>query len=168
MICIGIDPGLTGGIAVIDTATNQLELFEIPRMGTNSLNGPEILRILKQYSDKEHILAIEDVHSIFGSSAAANFTFGKVTGVLEGIVIGAELSWVPVQPKAWQQIAWKGVHPIFKGAKKDTKAMSFVAATRLFPKQKFLKSKDGLVDAVLIAFYLKVTYTKHEVLPTVL
>jgi crossover junction endodeoxyribonuclease RuvC len=168
MICIGIDPGLTGGIVALDSETNQLELFKIPRLGKNDLNGPVLLEILKKYQHAQHILAIEDVHSIFGSSAAANFTFGKVAGMLEGVVVGAELSFTKVQPKAWQKVAWLGVPPLFKNAKKDTKAMSYMAATRLFPKQKFLKTKDGIIDAALIAFYLKVTYARAEILTTVL
>jgi len=159
---IGIDPGLTGGISVLDSETNEVTTYAIPRVGKNDVNGPELLEILKKYSSEKHLVAIEDVHSIFGSSASSNFTFGRVLGTLEGLIVGAELSWIKVQPKAWQKVAWNGIPVLFDAkGKKNTKGMSFLAITRLFPKQKFLKTKDGIIDAALIAFYLKITYATN-------
>jgi hypothetical protein len=54
-------------------------------------------------------------------------------------------------------VCWQGVPVQQKNGKNDTKATSLIAATRLFPNQKFLKSKDGQVDAALIAKYLELT-----------
>ncbi len=64
-----------------------------------------------------------------------------------------------IQPKAWQKKLWEGVRPIVKNGKIDTKAMSLSAASKLFPKETFLrtvrckKPDDNFVDAALIAYY---------------
>ena len=106
--------------------------------------------------------ALEDVHSLPGVSAKANFSFGENKGEYRGMLVALELPYMEVQPKVWQKVAWEGV-PLMKNSKgrTDTKAMSLTAAKRLFPNESFLATSrssvphDGLVDAALIAYYLK-------------
>ena len=139
------------------------------------MNGKEIdmvklIDMLKAVAPLVKLCVMEDVHSIFGSSAGSNFQFGRVTGIMETALIAAGIIPYKVQPKAWQKIAWEGTEvvklptgrknkagkPLFKN---DTKATSLNAATRLFPNESFLatsRSKiphDGWVDAALIAYY---------------
>ena len=155
---IGIDPGKKGGIAVIDRKTSNLILHEIPRIGSE-VDVRELADIIAQYVNEPHLALLEDVHALPGASAGSSFSFGKTLGAKEAILVTLKASFQKVSPKTWQAVVWKGVPRMEKaGGKTDTKAMSFLAAQRLFPQQKFLKSKDGLVDAALMAKYLELSY----------
>lgn len=179
---IGIDVGKSGGIAVIQD--NKLSLYCIPTI-KKEVDIDELDKLLFEFKydiDKEDFIdahdcmcVIEDVHSIFGSSAKSNFAFGWIAGILEGLLTANRIPFIKVAPKEWQKEAWRGVSPIkINTGKKlksgepkykiDTKATSLIAAKRLFPNETFLATErskvphDGLVDAALMAFYCKMKY----------
>jgi len=160
---IGIDPGKDSFICSI---TNDIVSFDrIPMIGTEtdlqSLNG--IFSRLK--SDNCHAV-LEDVHSIFGSSAKSNWEFGKINGILEALLTANSIPYSKIQPKAWQKQLWEGV-AIQKTLgstgkeKTDTKKMSLLAAQRLFPNVDLRKSEraklpdHNKVDALLLAEYCR-------------
>jgi len=110
---------------------------------------------------------IEDVHAIFGSSAGATFSFGYICGSIHTLIACCQIPLTKVQPKAWQKVIYQGIPEIRKPSKNgkkgrlDTKAMSAVAAKRLFPTADLRKNEkckvvhDGIVDALLIAEYAR-------------
>jgi hypothetical protein len=160
---IGIDPGKSGGIAIL-TEDMKLILFTVPTIG-KLVDHQSIRTVLDGYrggNGNQSYYALEDVHSLPGVSAKANFSFGENKGEYRGLLVGLQLPYMEVQPKTWQKIAWEGV-PLMKkpNGKTDTKAVSLTAAKRLFPNESFLATSrssvphDGLVDATLIAYYLK-------------
>lgn len=156
---VGIDPGKSGGIVIL-SSDNELTLHKVPLIGGKVVDHYKIKEILSKVENGH--FALEDVHSLPGVSAKANFSFGENKGEYRGLLIGLGLNYMEVQPKTWQKIAWEGIPVIKKPNKKtDTKAMSLLAAKRLFPAESFLATErssvphDGLVDAALIAYYLK-------------
>lgn len=144
---IGIDIGTNGALACIDESS----LFYM------LLKDDWISYIRKQKGQ----VMIEDLHSIYGSSAKSNFQFGINNGIVIGVLTALHIPYNKVQPKAWQKEMWKGVDPIIKNGKVDTKATSLEAARLLYPTEPFLATKrsttphDGIVDAVLLAHYCK-------------
>lgn len=165
MKIIGIDPGINGAIACMDE-TGKIEFIKAMPKISSGFDGHAFDGILQNYQDVECTVFIEDVHALFGSSAKATFTFGKICGMIEGIVLANHLKYIYVQPKVWQKEMFQGVKEIRKvstkaGAKGrvDTKAMSEIACKRLFPDIKFVaterctKTHDGMTDACLIAEY---------------
>jgi hypothetical protein len=170
MIFCGIDPGKTGGITFIHDG--HIQMYTIPLIG-KLVDLHEMYNILYAHliqDGESHIACLEDVSSIPGASAGSNFAFGENKGHIEGLLVGMGASYQKVAPKAWQKVCWEGV-PLMKkpckgGEKNDTKAMSLVAAKRLFPGESFLASArssvphDGLVDAALIAKYGQIKYGK--------
>lgn len=154
---IGIDPGKTGGIAVIDSSTGELHAYDIPRLGSE-IDPRGILEIYQKYTSEPHLFALEDVHALGGIAASSNWSLAHSLGIKEAMLYAANASFIKVAPKKWQSIAWQGV-PVKRktNGKTDTKATSFIAAARLFPNHKFLKSKDGQIDAALMAKYLELT-----------
>lgn len=155
---VAIDPGATGGIAVFLNG-NLHELHTIPKVkGVVDYN--ELSSLWDSIVDKDTTIVIEEVHSIFGSSAKSNFSFGKINGFLLGLIVSSKLPYILVQPKKWQKDVWVNQDKIYKPGKAkktvDTKATSLLAAKRLFPNTDFRKSSratkfhDGLVDAALI------------------
>lgn len=160
MIYAAIDPGLTGGIAILHE-NGKLELHEIPLLVKGIIDYDALADIFRYISNQDHFLIMEDVHAIPGAGAKQSFNFGQVVGAKKALLSAFRIKHAMVQPKTWQKLAWTGVPNIQKSTGgNDTKAMSLVAATRIFPDKKFLKSKDGLIDAALIAFYNKTTYGK--------
>jgi len=120
---------------------------------------------------------IEDLHNVFGSSAASNFTFGVNNGLVIGMLQCSQIPFTKIGPKKWQKEMWQGIRPVEipvikkkihqqdkKGNLKykvDTKATSLVAVKRLFPNELFLATErskvphDGIVDAVLLCEFCR-------------
>lgn len=163
---MGIDPGADGGIAIF-TSDGNLTLYSIPKIG-KAVDVYTLSRMIRDCKliDVKHCV-IEDVHSIFGAGAKSNFQFGWIVGILEALLVANDISFTKVAPKAWQKLMHEGVPKMTKPGKtsSDTKAMSLMAAKRLFPNEGFLptprssKPHDGLVDAALMAVY---SYRKHK------
>lgn len=172
----GIDVGAKGGIAFIEPhgvihmaeaipmendVPDLAALFDL--MTVPWANGHTVERIV-----------IEDVHAIFGSSAKSTFNFGLIKGVKLGYLeILARNYMIPyslVQPKTWQKKVWLEEDLVLKEDKKrptkDTKATSLNAAMRLWPFAEFKKNErsrvphDGIVDALLMAEYCRLTELK--------
>lgn len=173
MIHIGIDPGKTGCIAVIDygdAKTLHVTIHQIKKISSSKLvDEHELNEFFKKIAGlryKKHHIVLEDVHSVFGSSASAMFNFGDVCGLIRGMIIAHDLSFTKVQPKVWQKEMFQGIPEIRKPGKNgrpgpiDTKPMSIAAAKRLFPNVS-LKTNDrkgaidqnGISDALLMAEY---------------
>ena len=155
---IGIDPGKSSFICRI---TDDIVCFDrIPMIGEEidlrALNACFLAIPKPSYA------VIEDVHSVFGSSAKSNFEFGRVVGMLESFLVSSNIPYTKVQPKKWQSQMWIGV-PIQTKAdgKNDTKATSLLSAQRIFPNVDLRKSErariadHNKVDALLIAEYCR-------------
>ena len=162
---IGIDPGANGAVACLEE-NGKVDFIKVMPKTSAGFDGNEFDNIIRKCRGVDCVVYIEDVHALFGSSAKATFTFGRICGIIEGIVIANHLRYVYVQPKVWQKEMFQGVKEIRKpSAKKgvkgriDTKAMSEIACKRLFPETKFVatsrctKTHDGMTDAALIAEY---------------
>ena len=165
MIRIGIDPGKNGYICIyaeIDDVGGVFEYYPIPLIG-KEVDINTLCQYLYADGAKVDIhFCIEDVHAIFGSSAKATFNFGYIVGVLEALLVAHHISYTKVTPKEWQKEMWQGI-PLQKkpNGRTDTKAMSLLAAKRLFPNEdmrdteRCTTSHDGKVDALLICEYCK-------------
>lgn len=174
---IGCDPGKNGGIVVIDSNGNFIRKYLIPLNGKDiDLHAfykifIEIKEMAEQQNYKIHV-CIEEVHSIFSSSAKSNFTFGYVVGALEAIIVAHNFAYTKVQPKAWQANIWltseieREPNKIdkngkIKQGKIKTKIVSLKAAKRLFPNVDFRATErskiphDGIVDSICIAEYCR-------------
>jgi len=164
ILYIGIDPGKSGGIVAVSNGGTVIAKQSMPLLG----DSLDVLAIYDLFTslmvNYNPVVVLEDVHSIFGSSASSNFTFGYVCGAIEAIVLCQRMKLIKVQPKEWQKTAWVNSDIVYKPKKADqkkasidTKATSLSAATRLFPNLDLRKGErskiahDGIVDALLMA-----------------
>ena len=190
-IAIGIDPGIdTGGISSL--SPDGLSVIMTPRIG-NTDNGDidliAISRFILDSVDKVRdsgggsvVICVEDVHSIFGSSASSNFAFGgrrrepnamfsMLVAMMDryGTHEGVSVSLEEVPPKVWQKEIHTTSDKTYKASKLDTKATSIRAAQRIFPMTDFtkpwsgkgkkpVKIQDGMCDAALLAEYARRRY----------
>ena len=157
---IAIDPGSSGYMTILKDNEYSFFAFE-------DLDSKEISKIISTTKDKSDnpICIIEEVHAVFGSSAAATFTFGYNVGVLHGILMANGIAYVTIQPKLWQKEVWinQDIEVKYKNTKKstDTKKTSENCAKRLFPNIDFRKSErcknnhDGKIDSLLICEYAR-------------
>lgn len=181
-IAIGIDIGSDGAWAVF--VNNKLTYGKMPY----SSDEPDmraffelILDHVPQLNEDDELsmhIVYEDLHSVHGSSAKSNFSFGVNNGLVIAAVQISEIAYTKIQPKKWQKTMWEGIRPVeipVPGKKNkdgspkykiDTKATSLVAARRLFPQESFLATErskvphNGIVDAVLIAEYCRRTFVR--------
>jgi hypothetical protein len=164
---IGVDVGKKGGVFVMDETRNVLDKFAIPLLkGSTDVDEKELFTRLENvkvlFPDYEINVVIEDVHSLYGMSAKSNFSFGRIKGLKEAFMMALNYDYKLVPPKNWQKQVWMAEDMIYVNPKKkDTKATSLNAATRIFPEVDFRSSErakiphDGIVDAALMAEYAR-------------
>lgn len=144
---LGIDPGKTGGIAVIDywQKDTRLGVSTESTITTCKLDNTE-LDIWNWLSDNVDLLnsvaTIENVHSMPEQGVKSSFTFGKSLGFLIGLLTASSIPYKFVTPQKWQ----KGMQCLTGGDKNVSKA----AAQRLWPR---VKMTHAIADALLIAEY---------------
>ena len=162
MTVIGIDPGLKGGIAVVDIQ-GLVSCFVMPVLanskGKDQLNEYALRDVLVAAStkaafgdDRLHIF-IEKQQTMHKQGVTSGGTTMYGFGFLVGLCVGGRRPHTIVRAKEWQKEMFKGL------PKADPKVSSAIAAQRLYPEQNFKtkpsnkKLHDGLTDAALIATY---------------
>lgn len=148
MIVIGIDPGASGGIAVIDTAkTGTVVVFKMPE------TERDVLDLLASYSGLEVKAYLEKVHASPGMGVVAAFTFGGNYKMLRTSLIAKEIPFDEVTPQRWQKVigGLASSGKVVNGFKKRDKNVSKARAQELFPM--VTKVIHAYADALLIAEY---------------
>jgi len=157
MVHIGIDPGLSGAVAVI--SSDMSEVFDTPvvkitggKKIKREFNARAMAAILEFYAGTA-MVGIESVHSMPGQGVASCFSFGKGFGIWLGILATLKLPFHLITPQRWKKTMLDGM-----GKEKDN---SRLRAIQLFPHQPLaLKWHHGRADALLIAYYTKTVIDK--------
>lgn len=170
MAWIGIDPGKKGAIVRIG---RKVHSWAMPLTPDGDIDIKELCSIFDTFTSRDKI-AVELIHSIYGTGKGSMFTMGRGLGNIEAALVCSGLSFTFVRPPDWQSRMWIDKDEVWikqkgKKDKRDTKATSLNAARRLYPKMDFRYADnetpgrgkqrtsihDGLVDALLIANYSK-------------
>lgn len=136
---IGIDPGKSGGIAII-TPGGGAYAHKMPE------TDRDLLDLLSEFSADDNRAVLEQVHAMPGQGVTSTFTFGRGYGKLEMALCASLIPFETVTPQKWQKL----MGCLTKGDKNVSKA----AAQRLFP---HLKVTHAIADALLIAEYCRRT-----------
>lgn len=165
---IGIDVGSKGFISM--QKNGVWDFFSIEDNDLYQLS--EIMHQARQ-NNRNIACVIEDVHSVFGSSAKSTFAFGFNKGYLVGLLAANHIPYTLVQPKEWQKEMWQNADMVVtykevtikgkKVSKKDvnTKQTSINACKRLFPTLDLRKSErskkidDNKVDSILMSEFAR-------------
>lgn len=145
-LTIGIDPGLSGGIAVL-SGMHVLQLHKMPviKNGTKKVIDTHALVELLQGYDHAGLTVIEKVHAMPKQGVSSTFTFGFGCGILEGVLAGLSMPMAYVTPQAWQKSMFNGIDAAL-GKKRST-----AFARKRWPSVK--KWNDGMADAACIALW---------------
>ena len=157
MIIIGIDPGITGGISVLENK-KVIEVFDMPTMidgkkNKKQVNGAQVTNIIKERLDdeKEIAVVVEHVNAMPGQGVTSMFNFGQSFGVIKGICSALSLPIHFVRPTKWK----KHFNLI-----KTNKDASRTKVIQIYPEisSKLSRKKDSnKADASLIARYFNDT-----------
>lgn len=181
MLVLGIDPGFTGGLAIIDSKTLEvvekcpMPMIEVKKQksrkvrktdpeygkqktktytGTHKMvNLHKLNAKLERMSEQVGVAYLEQVHARPAEGVSSSFRFGQGYGNLEAFLIAHGIKTVYVTPQAWTKKIHKGVTSSI-----DAKGKSVIIVNRLYPKEEIIlegckKPHEGLVDAILIARY---------------
>ena len=109
MKIIGIDPGLSGAIAILENK-KVLALFDIPVMtegkkNKRQLNSALLVNLLKQNinNNEEIAVVVEQVNAMPGQGVTSMFNFGQTFGAIKGICAALNLPIFFVRPSKWKK-----------------------------------------------------------------
>ncbi len=92
MKIIGIDPGLSGAIAVVQN-NKVLAIYDMPVMtegkkNKKQLNSAQLVNIIRENTENEDEIAVvvEQVNAMPGQGVTSMFNFGQTFGAIKGFV----------------------------------------------------------------------------------
>ena len=143
---IGIDPGLSGGIAVIDD--KGLRTYSMPETYPDIYNTLRSLSI--QYCG-DVVAVLEDVgHGLPGQSSKATAVFARHNGHIEMALYALGIPTVKVTPQKWMKHYSNSLGRSKDVEKREWKNKLKGLAQQMYPSEKVtLKT----ADAILIANY---------------
>ena len=157
MIIIGIDPGVSGAISILENK-KVIEVFDMPTMidgkkNKKQVNGSQVANIIKERLNKENqiIVVVEHVNAMPGQGVTSMFNFGQSFGVIKGVCAALSLPIYFIRPTKWK----KHFNLI-----KTNKDASRTKVIQVYPEisSKLSRKKDSnKADAILIARYFNDT-----------
>lgn len=187
MIFIGIDPGISGGIAAIDQKCQCTLVKTTPcitiKKNNKKKSDYDVLTMseyLKKFVNQNAYVCQELTHAMPGNGGVSMYHFGRGHGIWEGIIGALGLPHIFCTPQKWKEMypelmqeklskeeravlsasqisAWK------RKKKAEAKKKSIELAKKLFPsiahEIKQVKH-DGMAEALLIANWLRSNYEK--------
>jgi crossover junction endodeoxyribonuclease RuvC len=158
MRIIGIDPGKSGAVAVIDQQSHSVIFKQIVptiKVGKSKqeydLQGMREI-LLSNSDDTDAKVFIERQQARPGQGVSSMFTTGKGYGMWLGLCAGLQIPIEVVSPLSWTK-------EVLRGVPGEGKGRNILGAKRLFPSVDLRKSErsrvphDGICDAILIAEY---------------
>ena len=153
MKILGIDPGLSGAIAILEKK-KVLNLFDMPVMpegkkNKKQLNSAQLVNIIRENSigDEEIAVVVEQVNAMPGQGVTSMFNFGQTFGAIKGVCAALNLPIFFVRPSKWKK---------YFELINSSKDSSRTKVIEMYPSlsSQLAKKKDvNKSDAILIARY---------------
>jgi len=162
MKILGIDPGLSGAIAILEDK-KVVGIFEMPVMAEGKknkrqLNSAQLVNIIKENigNNDETAVVVEQVNAMPGQGVTSMFNFGQTFGAIKGVCAALELPIFFVRPSKWKK------HFELINSSKDS---SRTKAIEMYPylSNQLSKKKDvNKSDAILIARFYNDTRLNND------
>lgn len=166
-LILGVDPGLTGAIALLDPTTEPPTLLSIFDMPIEEVRGHRIVdpyrlgTLIDGHAKDVRLAVVEDVGAmtytqrrqdgsleVRGQGAASSFNFGKATGVVHGVLAACMVPILLVKPAVWK--CAMGLSSS-KDLSRERAKKAFPAFEKLFQR----KMDDGRAEAALLAMFAR-------------
>lgn len=147
MRVIGVDPGMKGGIAILDTITNQMRAVPTPLVG-KELDYRRVYEAITFYDP--YMVVIEKVHAMPNQGVTSMFNFGMGYGALVALASVGQARVVLVPPQMWKK-------HVLAGTSKDKEAaiqfcsQTYPSVNLILPRCR--KPHDGMADSICLAHY---------------
>jgi hypothetical protein len=148
---VGIDPGLSGALALLEVTdgdTTLVSVIDMPIVGSGAKQSVDVIALqewLLRHGPRHAFL--ERAQAMPKQGASSGFKYGRVTGAIEAVLAVSAIAITMVEPSKWKR------HFHLQGADKEG-ARGLVI--RLYPggHHFFARKKDhGRSEAVLIGLY---------------
>ena len=155
---VGIDPGLDGAVACVDSNGSLEDVFDIPTKTSGVrkngkpkrvLDGHMLADILRAWNEDSPLLVtIERVQASPQAGTVSMFTFGETYGIIQGVMAGLDLGYNLVPASVWKS------HMGLAGGR-GNKGDSVERANAQWPGTEwFTRKKDAdRAEAALLALY---------------
>ena len=154
MRIIGIDPGLSGGIAILDDL-KIFDMFDMPIMSEgkknkNQLNSAQLVNIIKKHIvlGKTFVI-VEQVSAMPGQGVTSMFNFGQTFGSIKGICAALNLPIFYVRPAKWKK------HFELINSSKDASRTKVIEMYPAISSRLSRKKDVNKADAILRARYFR-------------
>jgi crossover junction endodeoxyribonuclease RuvC len=148
-IAVGVDPGITGGLAVVklmESGPRLIDVGDIPTVGTGAkqrLDAIALQELLLRFGP--HVAFIERAGSMPRQGIASAFRYGRAVGAIESVIAANGIPMELIEPSVWK----RALH--LPGKDKEAARQ---LALQLFPDKHPLlarKKDHGRAEAALIA-----------------
>ena len=153
MKIIGIDPGLSGAIAILEDkkvfSVSDMPVMAEGKKNKRQLNSAQLVNIIRENIVGAHEIAVivEQVNAMPGQGVTSMFNFGQTFGAIKGVCAALGLPIFFVRPSKWKK------HFELINSSKDS---SRTKAIEMYPSlsDDLARKKDvNKSDAILIARY---------------
>ena len=162
MKVIGIDPGLSGAIAIL-LDNRVLGIFDMPVMSEGKknkrqLNSAQLVNIIKEniLEDEEIAVVVEQVNAMPGQGVTSMFNFGQTFGAIKGVCAALNLPIFFVRPSKWKK------HFELINSSKDSSRTKVIEMYPSLSSQLSKKKDVNKSDAILIARFFNETRLKDN------
>ena len=152
-LTFGIDPGLSGAVAVLGDG-EYLDCLDMPTVGRGRkvrqwIDSPALAAWLRSiraaHPGSVSSAVIEEVQNRPGEAGRAGFRFGSAVGCVDGVLGGVGVPFRYVRPQVWKEATG------LIGTDKDAARLR---AGELFPAAPLSRKRDqGRADALLMALW---------------
>ena len=162
MKIIGIDPGLSGAIAILED-NKVLNIFDMPVMAEGKknkrqLNSAQLVNIIRENTvpEDEIVVIVEQVNAMPGQGVTSMFNFGQTFGAIKGVCAALNLPIFFVRPSKWKK------YFELINASKDSSRTKVIEMYPLLSNQLSKKKDVNKSDAILIARFYSETRSKDN------
>ena len=162
MKIIGIDPGLSGAIAVVQN-NKVLAIYDMPVMAEGKknkkqLNSAQLVNIIRENTENEDEIAVvvEQVNAMPGQGVTSMFNFGQTFGAIKGICAALKLPIFFVRPSKWKK------HFELINSSKDSSRTKVIEMYPSLANQLSKKKDVNKSDAILIARFYSENRLKNK------
>ncbi len=156
MIVLGVDPGIHGGLAIVDVDSDGgaklIEAIDIPIHGVAAKERVDVAAILAFIVRHQPSHAyIERAQAMPKQGASSGFKYGRAVGAIEAAITCSDVPLTIIEPTTWKKF-----HQLRGGDKESGRQR----ALQLFPAAHAMlarKKDHGRAEAALIAL----THTRN-------
>ena len=151
-VSVGIDPGLKGAIAAINSQTLEVIGVSDTPVVEGQYDASEMatgIRHLALFGTA--VVTLEQSQAMPGQGVTSTFSTGRGFGIWEGVLGALDVPYRVVRPSVWTK-------KVLAGVSGEGKERSIRFALRMFPGCELTppgsrKPRDGRADALSLAYY---------------